>query len=115
MSKYILFTLNPWLEEDNKGLYYCPACGVVEGFLAYAPEVRDQIEINYIDFQGPRHKVIDYLGTENQGCPVLVFDESLMPPEGSRKSSSTGKSFIDDANTICHFLGKTFGSARPHP
>jgi len=77
MGKHVLFMLNPWVEENNQGPFYCPDCGVVEGFFAYSPEVRDKIEIIWVDYEKPRQKVIECLGEENQGCPVLVLDESV--------------------------------------
>ncbi len=115
MEKHILFMLNSWIEHDGQGPFYCPDCGVVEGFFAYSVEVKKAIEIIYIDFQRPRPQVIEKLGMENQGCPVLVLDQEFKPPENAKKSFSTGQYFIDDALGICDFLGELFDGVRPHP
>lgn len=115
MSKHILFMLNPWFEKNNQGPFYCPDCGVVEGFFAYSPEVRKQIEIIWLDYEKPRHKVIECLGAQNQGCPVLVLDDNAKPPLGVKKSLLTGKTFIDDPKMICDYLGQVFNGVRPHP
>jgi hypothetical protein len=114
MGKHILFQLNPWFEESG-GPFYCPDCACVEGFFHYSPGVREKIDIRRIDFRRPRREVIDLLGEENQGCPVLVLDPGAGEPPGARRSLSTGRVFIDDPRAICDFLGSGFGSVRPHP
>lgn len=114
MGKHRLFMLNPW-KEDDKGPFYCPDCGVVEGFFVYSPEVRQKIEIILVDFPRPRNPVIESLGAENQECPVLVLDDAAPRFEGTKKSFSTGKTFIDDARLICDYLGAAFGGVKPHP
>ena len=106
--------LNTWTEDGGKGPYYCPDCGVVEGFFTYSPDVRKELEIISVDFQKPRQKVINALGDENQSCPVLVLDDGTKIPEGAKKSLTTGKSFIDDARLICDFLAETFNAVKPH-
>lgn len=115
MEKPILFMLNPWVEEGHEGPFYCPDCGVVEGFFSYSPEIRNKIEIVWVAYERPRQKVVDCLGQENQGCPVLVLDGKANAPEGARKSLTTGKPFIDDPILICDYLGRCFGGIRPHP
>ena len=115
MGKPVLFMLNPWREENNQGPFYCPDCGIVEGFFVYSPQVRDQIEIICVDFKRPRKKVVEVLGAENQGCPVLVLDDGAKVPDGAKKSLTTGKTFMDDPGMICDYLGNRFKAVRPHP
>ncbi len=105
--------LTPW-KEDEKGPYYCPDCGVVEGFFHYSPDIKEQIKIVHVDFKKPRAQVIGLLGEENQSCPVLVFDTSDTAPEQAKKSMTTGKAFIDDAMEICKFLAASYGGVIPH-
>jgi len=114
MEKHMLFMLTPWF-ENRQGPFYCPDCGVVEGFFVYSPEVRDKIEIISVAYQRPRQRVIEHLGAENQGCPVLVIADNIQIPEGAKKSLSTGRAFIDDSKLICEYLGKFFDSVKPHP
>jgi hypothetical protein len=115
MGKHILFQLNPWFDNDGKGPFYCPDCGVVEGFFHYSPGVRNKIDIQHIDFQRPRQAVVAALGQENQGCPVLVLDPASSLPPTAKKSMTTGRSFLDDPKEICDFLAQTFKGVRPHP
>ncbi len=114
MVKPILFMLNPWFDNGNIGPFYCPDCGVVEGFLVYNPAIRDQLDIISVDYERPRQQIISSLGEENQGSPVLVLDEALSS-SGTKKSLSTGKTFIDDPLMICDYLGQRFDGVRPHP
>ncbi len=115
MAKHTLFTLNPWFEKDGKGPYYCPDCGVLEGFLVYSPEIRKEIEIVYVDFPRPRDVIVKELGMENQGCPVLVLAENTETVEGARQSLSTGRQFISNGIAICNFLGDEYNGVKPHP
>ncbi|NOX35017.1 MAG: DUF3088 domain-containing protein [Deltaproteobacteria bacterium] len=115
MEKPTLFMLNPWLDDGGIGPFYCPDCGVIEGFLAYNPDIKDQLEIMPVDFKRPRQKIIESLGEENQGSPVLVLEDVVPVPEGAKKSLSTGKTFIDDPVLICEYLGHRFEGVKPHP
>ena len=112
--RHRLFMLTPWKEGEN-GPYYCPDCGVVEGFFAYSPGAKVDIEIVHVEFSRPREQVAAALGRENQGCPVLVLAEGTPAPPAAKKSMSTGALFIDDALAICNFLGETYGGVLPHP
>jgi len=114
MAKHTLFMLAPWFEEDGQGPYYCPDCGVVEGFLYYSPEVRDEIEIVTVDFPRPRNEIVKYLGLENQDSPVLVLADEGPIPKDARQSLSTGKKFLNDPIQICNFLGDIYNGVKPH-
>lgn len=115
MGKPILLMLNPWFDNGDIGPFYCPDCGIIEGFLAYNPDIRKQLEIISVEFKRPRPKIIEYLGEENQGSPALVLDDSNRTPDGAKKSFSTGKTFIDNPILICDYLGKRFEGVMPHP
>ena len=115
MGKHTLFMLNPWFEEDGQGPYYCPDCGIVEGFLVYSPEIRNAIDIIAVEFPRPREEIVKFLGMENQDSPVLVLDDTAQVPEGARKSFTTGKNFITDPIQICNYLGELYNGVKPHP
>lgn len=107
--------LNPWYDAPDQGPFYCPGCGVVEGFFTYNPEIREQMDIIHVDFQRPRPEIIEQLGEENQGSPVLVLPDDSVSFDGVKKSMTTGKSFIDDSQSICNFLAHTYNGILPHP
>lgn len=114
MAKDILFMLDPWLDEDGSGPYYCPDCGVVEGFLFYSPGIRTELEIIPVEFPRPRAQIVALLGLENQSSPVLVLDDAAPVPEGARQSLTTGTWFIDDAQLICTYLAERYNGIMPH-
>ena len=115
MAKHTLFMLAPWFEGEGQGPYYCPDCGVVEGFLFYSPEIRSEIEIITVDFERPRQEIVKHLGLENQNSPVLVLDGEGQIPEDAQQSLSTGKKFLNDPIQICNFLGEMYNGVKPHP
>lgn len=115
MAERTLFMLNTWYDAPDQGPYYCPDCGIVEGFFIYNPEIKDKLDIINVDFQRPRPQIIEQLGEENQGSPVLLLPDDSVSFEGVKKSMSTGKAFIDDPIAICNYLAQTFGGIMPHP
>jgi hypothetical protein len=115
MKKPILLMLNPWFDNGGQGPFYCPDCGILEGFLAYNPDIRKQLEIIYVDYKRPRQKIIKYLGAENQESPVLVLEDSNQVLDGVKKSFSTGKTYIDNPILMCNYLGKRFKGVNLHP
>ena len=115
MPRHQLFMLTPW-KEGESGPYYCPDCGVVEGFFVYTPQARDLVGIIHIDYPRPRPDLVALLGAENQSSPVLVLAEGTEMPEQGRRSLSTGRIFLDDPIAICNFLGSLVDHpVLPHP
>jgi hypothetical protein len=115
MAKMVLFLLKPGFTDDKGGPWFCPGCAGVEGFLKYAPEVERQIEVRRVDFPRPRKEIVELVGTESQGCPVLVLAKGVAAPPEAKTSLETGRTFIANTGPICEFLGRTFGVVRPHP
>ncbi|MCG8565557.1 MAG: DUF3088 domain-containing protein [Desulfobacterales bacterium] len=115
MTKHKLYMLNPW-KTDGEGPYYCPDCGVVEGFFAYSPQARELVESIAVDYPRPRPAIVEALGSENQSSPVLVLaPETEEIPPSAQRSMSTGAWFIDDAIEICNYLGQCCNGVLPHP
>ena len=115
MQKHTLFMLSPWHEDDGSGPYYCPDCGVVEGFLYYSPKIRAEIEVVTVDFARPRNAIVECLGLEHQDSPVLVLAKSTNPPADALQSMSTGTYFINDPLAICTYLATVYAGVLPHP
>lgn len=108
-----LLLLNPGWTDAEGGPWYCPAGAVVEGVLAFHPALREQLEITYLDHPRPRPAVIDLVGEDHQGCPILVLDGTLDWPE-AQTSAATGRRFLQDG-AIIPYLAARYGIARPHP
>ena len=75
-----LFLLNPNFHDSRltppEQPYYCPHCAMVEGILQYYPGLREKMEVIYVDFPRPRNAIIELIGEENQGCPVLLISKA---------------------------------------
>ncbi len=115
-----LFLLNPNFIDskvDNLGhLYYCSQCATVEGILAYYPELREKLDIQYVDFPRPRPTIIELLGSENQSCPVLVIlKESASSFEFKNFKSHGDYLFADTPETIAAYFSRGFQVGMLHP
>lgn len=114
MKKYTLFLLKNGFLDNNYGPFYCPDTAAVEGFLKFNPEIENQITVKRINFEKPRQEVIDLLGEENQGCPVLVIEGETKLETQVQVSEKTGKAFINDIESLCDVLAIEFNGTRPH-
>ena len=114
MSKPILFTLKPNLVEGGR-TYYCPDCAMVAGMLSYHPDAAAALEVRSVDFARPRPAVIEMLGAENQGCPVLILPtDAAAPPAEVHPRTANGYTFIAGARDITTYLALEYGSTFPH-
>jgi hypothetical protein len=110
-----LFLLKPGFMDQDQGPYFCPGCAQVEGMLSYCPELRDKVEVVYIDFPRPRPAIAELIGEANQGCPKLVLAAAPTTiPEGVGLRQSQGNFFVDDAREVCLYLAHVFGVSKPH-
>lgn len=108
-----LYLVNPGWTDEHGGPWYCPAGAVIEGVLAFHPELRDRLDIAHVDFPRPRPMVVRELGDELQSCPVLVLDGEFDWPEAG-VSPETGARYLQD-EAIVPYLAARYGIARPHP
>jgi hypothetical protein len=110
-----LFLLKPGFMDQGQGPYFCPGCAQVEGMLSYHPQLRDKVEVVYLDFPRPRPALIELIGEANQGCPKLVLAAAPSTiPEGVGLRQSNGNFFVDEAKEIGLYLAQVHGVSRPH-
>lgn len=83
--------------EEKK--YFCPDCALIEGLLSFYPRLRDEIEVQYLDFPRPRKIVIDLIGEANQSLPVLILDD---------------KTFLNETDDIVRYLVENHHIGKPH-
>jgi len=114
MPRDILFLLKPNLAEAGR-IFHCPECAIIEGILAYHPNVRYELDVQYVDFARPRPAVIALLGEENQGCPVLILhrEKDRVSP-GIEVRAAMGNLFIAGPRDITKFLATAYGTTFPH-
>ena len=114
-----LFTLKPGYMDAGQGPFFCPGSIKLEGALSYYPSLREQIDVVYIEFPRPRQDIIQHIGEENQGAPVLVLGRPV--PAGadrSRIQSHAGPAgpvlFVNGSDHILAYLACAYGIATDH-
>lgn len=113
-AKDKLFLLKPGFFDGSEGPYFCPECAQVTGLLEFYPELKEHLEIHWIDFKRPRPALVDLLGEGQQGCPVLVLN--FEPEESLRHLARTVKGhwFVEGANEIAEYFAKACKTGIPH-
>lgn len=110
-----LYLLKPGFHAHHKGPWFCAECAVVEGMLSFYPQLRQTLDIRYVDFQRPRPLIVGELGAEHQSSPVLVMDKRpAQVPSTVTVKESKGKHFIDDCYQICDYLAAKNLVGMPH-
>ena len=115
LKRDILFLLKP--DFDDTALpgpkFICPYCTFFEGMISIFPIIEDYVDIKRIDFERPRHEIVNHIGEANQSCPTLVLGE------GSDRAFSTGQMgdvyFIKGQDKISAYLSNLCGVALVHP
>jgi len=114
MGKHILFVLEPGFYDGDEGPFYCPHSAAIEGILKYLPEIEEKVDVRRIDFQRPRKEVIELIGEENQGSPVLVLAKNTEVPPDAQVYAKTSRAFMHGTMEIGNYLSRAFGVMRPH-
>lgn len=111
--KHKLFLMKPGFHNLGMGPFYCGDSVSIEGMLAFFPELRRQIDIEYIEFSKPRRALVELLGEDGQSVPVLVLHHSYEGDGiGISVSNSHRLRFIDDEKDIRGFLSAQFNMPR---
>jgi hypothetical protein len=104
-----LYLLRPGFMNAGMGPLYCSDSAPVEGVLSFFPQLRDLLDIHYLEFPRPRAPLIEALGESNQSLPVLILaadrqvkDQELEP------SHAKGKVFFTDEKSIRHYLSTQY-------
>lgn len=115
MARDILYLLKEDF-PDGPGLpYFCPDCANVTGLLTYFPKLRHHLDVRYVDYPRPRAEIVEFIGAENQGCPVLILAQNLSVNEiGFVSGQFNGRSFISGAKPIAEYWSHKYGTSRPH-
>ena len=112
MAKDRLFLIQPGFTDPKRddGPFVCPHCNQVEGLLASFPDLAAGIEVTRLPFPRPRQPVIDLIGEENQGLPVLILGDD--PPADAK--TANGQSFVSDTSRILALLAERHGFPKLH-
>ncbi len=117
-NKDRLFLLNPnFMDADRQPegqIYYCPFNAMLEGVLHYYPNLREDLEITYIDFPRPRTQIINLLGEENQGMPLMIIERKDIDLRALNVMHYEEKNFIMGSEAIATYLSLAYGIPVPH-
>jgi hypothetical protein len=92
--------------------WYCNDCATMEGALLANPHWNQKIDVRRIGFPRPRHEVIELVGEEHQGLPMLV-----MPAKGAPGDAMIIGEYavLKDIRAIGRALASRHGGVGPHP
>jgi hypothetical protein len=68
-----LYLLRPGFYNVGLGPLYCTESLPVEGMLSFFPQIREIIDVHYLEFPRPRAALVRVLGEEHQSVPVLIL------------------------------------------
>ncbi|WP_081435608.1 DUF3088 domain-containing protein [Paraburkholderia xenovorans] len=109
-----LFMLRPGFYQGTEGPFYCGDSVAVEGLLGFFPQLRGEVDVEYIDAQRPRIALVGLIGDENQSAPVLILADGKIPlDEGVQTRLYGNTRFIDSPDHIRRYLSSQYGVARP--
>ena len=117
MSQTILYLLKSKFKDPVHGNadFFCPQCSPIEGLLAMFPDVRQNLDVRYVDFARPRGDMAEFVG-DQQSCSQIVL------PNGDDRFSETLSEAgigsvrrIEDHNAVQNYLIARFNLAKPHP
>ena len=117
MAKTILYLLKSKFPDPKHGdqLFFCPQCSPVEGLLAMFPDVRQNLDVRYVDFARPRGDMEEFVG-DNQSCPQIVLpngDDAHSTELSDAGQGATRR--IEDPAGVQRYLIDRFGLSHPHP
>ncbi|NKJ44991.1 MULTISPECIES: DUF3088 domain-containing protein [unclassified Novosphingobium] len=102
--KDTLFLMRPGFFNAGLGPFYCGDSAPVEGMLSFFPQLRETIDVVYVDFERPRLPIVALVGEAHQSVPVLVLAEGRTAPPGFAARTFTERTFIDDQADIRQYL-----------
>jgi hypothetical protein len=106
MEMYVkdqLFLMKPGFKNAGLGPFYCGEAPV-EGLLSFFPDLRDKVDVTYIEFPRPRKAIVDLVGENHQSIPVIVLADDADVPDDIEIRSASGRRFIDDQKLIRQYL-----------
>ena len=109
----ILFLLKPNFKDqarDSQGkLYYCPDCAFLEGVLSYYPQLRNQLDIRYVDYPHPRAQIVELVGDLHRGCPCLITQANSQTSEATEGFYSHGEYlYTNNTRLLVEYLSKQY-------
>jgi hypothetical protein len=114
MAKDQLYLLRPGFMNAGVGPLYCSDSVPVEGVLSFFPALRSLVDVHYIEFTRPRADLVERLGEEHQGVPVLILAAGrVVRADMPEAKSARGKLFFNDEKSIRQYLSLQYALPEP--
>ena len=92
--------------------WYCNDCATLEGALLVNPHWADKVDVRRVAFPRPRKEVVELVGPDWQGLPMLVMDRDRAPGDAIIVGDVA---ILQDIRAIGRALASRHGGAGPHP
>ena len=107
-----LFILRPGFFSGDEGPLYCGDSVAVEGLLSFFPQLRNDVDVEYIDAPRPRNEIVELIGETNQSAPVIVLGHGQTVKDSSVDvRDHNGMRFINAPDDIRRYLSSQYGVA----
>jgi len=104
-----LYLLRPGFFNAGMGPMYCSDSAPVEGMLSFFPQLRQMVDIHYLEFPRPRGELVKALGEQHQSLPVLVIASGREVKEQELgPQTANGKRYFSDERIIRHYLSTQY-------
>ena len=115
MARDRLFMLKPGYQDGGDGPFYCPGSLKLEGLLAWFPQLRHALDVQTIEFPRPRKVLVDLIGEDNQGAPVLVLGgPSPAGVDRAQVKQYNDVEFVNGSDHILAYLSAAHGLPTDH-
>ncbi len=105
-----LFLLKPGFMNATIGPLYCSDSLPVEGMLSFFPQLRQLLDVRYVEFPRPRAVLVDTLGAEHQSLPLLVLARGRkLKPGAPTPKNANGRHFFADERSVRQYLSTQYG------
>jgi hypothetical protein len=109
-----LYLLRPGFHNASGAALYCTDSAPVEGVLSFFPQLRELLEVHYLEFPRPRAALVEALGEEHQSLPVLIVaGNRAFKAEVPTPMSANGSRFFADEASIRRYLSTQYGLPQP--
>jgi hypothetical protein len=104
-----LYLMKPGFTNAGLGPFYCGDSVSVEGLLGFFPELREKVDVHYVEFPRPRQALVDAIGEDNQSIPVLILATDIGVESDLTPIRRHGRAFFNDEKKIRQYISLTFG------
>lgn len=92
--------------------WYCNDCATLEHALHLNPHWAEKIDVQRVAFPRPRTEVVELVGPDWQGLPMLVMDKDRAPGDAIIVGDYA---ILQDVRAIGRALTSRYGGVGPHP